>query len=63
MPMLLRYCSSVIFADDTTIFYAGTNQTEVYQNMNSDLETLSDWFKANMLSVSASKTKYMVFKC
>ena len=31
--------------------------------MNSDLETLSDWFKANKLSVNASKTKYMVFKC
>ena len=63
MPKLLKYCSSVIFADDTTIYHIGTNQTEVYQDMNSDLETLSDWFKANKLSVNASKTKYMVFKC
>ena len=64
MTKLLRYCSSVIiFADDTTIYHAGTNRTEVYRNMNSDLETLSDWFKANKLSVNASKTKYMVFKC
>ena len=39
------------------------NQTEVYRNMNSDLETLSDLFKANKLSVNASKTKYMVCKC
>ena len=45
MPKLLKYCSSVIFADDTTIYHAGANQTEVYQNMNSDLETFSDWFK------------------
>ena len=52
-----------IFADDTTIYHAGTNQTEVYRNMNSDLEPLSDWFKANKLSVNASKTKCMVFKC
>ena len=55
MPKLLKYCSSVIFADDTTIYHAGTNQTEVYRKMNSDLETLSDWFKANKLSVNASK--------
>ena len=52
-----------IFADDTTIYHTGTNQTEVYRKMNSDLETLSDWFKANKLSVNSSKTKYMVFKC
>ena len=29
MPKLLKYCSSVIFADDTTIYHIGTNQTEV----------------------------------
>ena len=63
MPKLLKYCSSGIFADDTTIYRIVTNQTEVYQDMNRDLETLSDWFKANKLSVNASKTKYMVFKC
>ena len=63
MPKLFKYCSSVIFADDTTIYHAGTSQTEVYRKMNSDLETLSDWFKANKLSVNASKAKYMVFKC
>ena len=38
MPKLLKYCSSVIFADDTTIYHIGTNQTEVYQDMNSDLK-------------------------
>ena len=30
MPKLLKYCNSVIFVDDATIYHADTNQTEVY---------------------------------
>ena len=66
--MICLSCSNIVVVLSLliiprTIYHIGTNQTEVYQDMNSDLETLSDWFKANKLSVNASKTKYMVFKC
>ena len=47
------------FADDTTIYKSSNNITELYAMMNSELEILSDWFKANKLSLNATKTHYM----
>jgi len=34
---------------------------DIYRNTNQDLAALSDWFRANQLSVNASKTKYIIF--
>ena len=34
--------------------------SDLYGNINSDLKTLSDWFKANKLSLNISKTNYMI---
>ncbi len=61
LPESLKYSKTVLFADDTTVYYCGTNITSVYDNMNSDLNQLSDWFRANQLSVNATKTKFIVF--
>ena len=35
---------------------------ELYDNISFDLNTLSDWFKANKLSLNVNKTNYMIFK-
>ena len=37
----------------------------MYKCIDSDLDNLNDWFKANQLSVNPSKTKYILFtnKC
>lgn len=46
------------FADDTAIVY------ENYDNntMQEDLNVLSDFFRINVLSINATKTKYMIMK-
>lgn len=50
-----------LFADDTALFYPQSNIESIVRNMNSDLEILSRYFAANLLSLNVSKTKYMVF--
>ena len=61
LPSSLSHCKTVLFADDTTIYCQGCNLSMVYDQVNIDLDLLSDWFKANQLSVNASKTKYIIF--
>ena len=56
----LTYCKPIIFADDTTLFHKGINNN-MFEHMNHDLKLLSDWFRANQLSINTSKTKYMFF--
>lgn len=51
----------IIFADDTNLFKSGKNLTVLYNEMNEELEKVSVWFKANKLSLNATKTKYSIF--
>ena len=52
----------MLFADDTTIFYSTKHLDELYDYISFDLNTLSDWFKANKVSLNVNKTNYMIFK-
>ena len=57
-----KHKNKPLFADDTTIFYSTKHLDELYENISFDLNTLSDWFKANKLSLNVNKTNYMIFK-
>jgi len=50
-----------LFADDTTIVQSSNNTGTLYKSMNEELEISNDWFKANKLSLNASKTNYILF--
>jgi hypothetical protein len=50
----------ILFADDTTILYSHENVESQINIVNAELKEVSNWFKANKLSVNASKTNYMV---
>ena len=52
----------ILFADDTTISKTDNNIDELYSTMNKDLHEISEWFKANKLSLNVSKTNYMLFQ-
>ena len=52
----------VLFADDTTVYHSGSNIYIVKNEVEKDLEVLSDWLLANRLSLSISKTDFMHFK-
>ena len=52
---------SKIFVDDTTVYISGKLINDLYTNMNKEREVFAYWFHANKLSLSVSKTKYMLF--
>ena len=52
----------VLFADDTNVFFSHNNLSILTNMINVELAKLSEWFKANKLSINVSKSKYMIFK-
>ena len=50
LALTLLNSKSILFADDTTIFYSSNQRADLYENLNYDLNILSNWFKANKLS-------------
>ncbi len=61
IPSSLRHCKAILFADDTTVYRTGQDLDDLYTTVNSDLSQLTDWFRANQLSVNPSKTKSILF--
>ena len=62
IPQCMSYCRTILCADDTTVYQVGKDPNTMYRQVNFDLKTLTDWFKANQLSVNPSKTKSILFK-
>ena len=52
---------SILFADDSNLFFSGTDPSVMEQNINIELEIISIWLKVNKLSLSIAKTHYMIF--
>lgn len=57
----LTHAKGILFADDTTVYQSSSSIDLLYITMNLELNILSDWFRANKLSLNASKTNYMLF--
>jgi len=51
-----------LFADDTLLSASGHDIKELENFANVELEKCSNWFKANKLSLNATKTKFMMFR-
>ena len=63
LPHSLQHCETILFANDTTVYFTHANMQILYRSVNSDLTTLDDWFRANQLSVNPTKTKYIYIVC
>jgi len=61
LPNAISYNKSILFADDTTVYKTSNNIHTLYESLNKDLECLTEWFKANKLSLNVKKTNYMLF--
>ena len=53
---------TLLFADDTTLQISSSNIYELYNKANRELKIISEWFKANKLTLNISKTKYILFR-
>ena len=56
-----EFLFTVLYADDTSILVNGSNYSDLVQLLNNELCLLTNWLKANKLSLNVQKTFYMVF--
>ena len=57
----LELCYDIQFADDTTIYKGHRNMRYLKWCIETDLKNVSDWFRANKLTLNVSKSVYMIF--
>ena len=57
----LNHCNDIQFADDTTIYKGHQSMRYLKWCIEMDLQNISDWFKANKLTLNISKSVYMIF--
>ena len=50
------------FADDTNLLYGNKNPSVISDVINSELKLVTDWLRANKLSLNESKTKLLPFR-
>ena len=53
---------TILFADDTTFQLSSEDPDFVFYKANLELQRAADWFSANLLTLNAKKTKYILFK-
>ena len=61
LPDCIENATTILFADDTTIYESASDINYLYRSMNSNLSRLTDWFRGNKLSLNVAKTNYMLF--
>ena len=57
----VKYLKVYHFADDTNMLQPANSLKNVAKRMNFDLKNLSQWLKANKLSLNFAKTKLIIF--
>ena len=60
LPNCLCNSKVILCVDDTTLYASSDNIVNLYDLINRDLDNLTDWFRANKLSLNISKTHYML---
>ena len=58
----ISHSETIHFADDTSLVLANKSLKQLEVNMNNDLRNLSDWLKANKISLNADKTELLIFR-
>ena len=51
----------ILFANDTNIFFRGTDPKVMESEINTELHRISSWLKVNKLSLNIKKTHYLIF--
>ena len=54
-------CDVVLYADDSTFLYSAKTEEEIVQTLSDSFTHISDYFKANKLSINVQKTEFMIF--
>ena len=60
LPDYLDHCDVTLYTDDTVLFISDKSLHNIKSYMSSDLEKLNNWLKLNHLTLSISKSKFMI---
>lgn len=52
---------SILFADDTNLFYSHSDITTLFKTVNIELLKLTEWLNMNKLTINLTKTNYTIF--
>ena len=63
LQLHLLHLRTIQFADDTTLYISHTKLSYLEYCINDDLHRVEDWFRANKLTLNATKTVSMIFNC
>ena len=61
LSTVCNYMMPLLFADDTNLFFSGHDISKVQQELEADLNKISEWLKVNKLSLNIKKTHFIVF--
>ena len=56
-----KACMSILFADDTNMFFTGRDLQTMTKVMNEELINVQEWLHCNKLSLNVLKTHYIIF--
>ena len=57
----IQYSSVILFADETTILHGHKNLNYLKWSIEQDLKQMTDWFRANLLTINLNKTECVLF--
>jgi len=60
LPQCLDFSHPRMYADSTSITYAGKDVKEIYDFLNKDLKSINTWLSANKLTLNLTKTEFLV---
>ena len=60
LPNISNNFHPILYADDTTLCFSGSNISNLLSTCNLELAKFSSWTMANKLSVNFSKTQYLI---
>ena len=60
LPNCLQHSQPRMYADDTSITFAGSDADEMNNCINLDLERIRVWLAANKLTLNMTKTEFLL---
>ena len=60
LPQCLNFSHPRMYADDTSITYAGKDLNEIDDYLNNDLKSVNTWLSSNKLTLNLTKTEFLI---
>ena len=61
LPLATNHCSTLMYADDTVLYYADRDVEVIEKTLNEDLNHIDNWLRNNGLFLHKEKTKCILF--